>query len=48
MNQPLNYTVDSVRYYYDLDQSSWYVIEEDRSKTYVDLNNLYLYLNRVF
>jgi len=36
MNQPLNYTVNGVRYYYHLDTSQWYVINDDESISYID------------
>ena len=35
MNQPLNYTVNNKTYYYHLDTSQWYVINDDKSITYI-------------
>lgn len=35
MNQPLNYIVNDTRYFYNLDTSQWYVINKDKSITYV-------------
>ena len=36
MNQPLNYIVDGTRYYYDLDQSSWYIHGQDDQPIYLN------------
>jgi hypothetical protein len=40
MNQPLNYTVDGIRYYYQLDTSKWYIINNDNTINYInDIDN---------
>ena len=36
MNQPLNYSVDGTRYYYDLGQSSWYTLDQDDQPIYLN------------
>jgi len=36
MNQPLNYEINGVRYYYELDNSKWYVINKDNSISYIN------------
>jgi hypothetical protein len=32
----LNYTVDGVRYYYQLDTSKWYTLDNDNQVKYVN------------
>jgi len=35
MNQPLNYEINGVRYYYEIDTSSWYTINDDNTIDYI-------------
>ena len=36
MNE-LNYTIDGVRYYYELDTSKWYTINKDNTISYINI-----------
>jgi len=36
MNQPLNYEINGVRYYYELDTSQWYIINKDNTISYIN------------
>jgi hypothetical protein len=36
MNQLLNYEINGVRYYYQLDTSKWYTLDKDNQVKYVN------------
>ena len=36
MNQPLNYEINGVRYYYELDVSKWYTLDKNNQVKYVN------------